>query len=89
MLSAKHVGIANGNYVKFTVDLPPENMLAAVQTLIDYGVRMNIIASNYTLIGHRQTRPTECPGDRLFKEIQTWAHFSPMMDVVDPNSIPT
>lgn len=73
----------------WTVDLPPENMLKAVQTLIDYGVRKNIIASNYTLIGHRQTRPTECPGDRLFKEMQNWAHFSPMMDVVDPNSIPT
>lgn len=73
----------------WTVDLPPKNMLEAVKTLIDYGVRMNIIASNYTLIGHRQTRPTECPGDRLFKEIQSWDHFSPMMDVIDPNSIPT
>lgn len=71
------------------VDLPPKNMMTALQTLLDYGVQMNIIAGNYTMIGHRQTRPTECPGDRLFREIQTWPHFSPMMDVVDPNSIPT
>lgn len=70
-------------------DLPPEDMIAAAQTLIEYGVRNNIIASNYTLIGHRQVRPTECPGDRLFKEIQSWPHYSSMLDVVDPNSIKT
>lgn len=70
-------------------ELPPEEMITAVQTLIDFGVKNNIIASNYTLIGHRQTRPTECPGDRLYKEMQSWPHYSPMLDVVDPNSIPT
>lgn len=70
-------------------DLPPQQMMTALHSLIEYGVRNNLIESNYTLIGHRQTRPTECPGDRLYSEIQTWAHYSPMMDVVDPNSIPT
>lgn len=70
-------------------DLPPGNMIAAVQNLIEFGVKNNIIAANYTLIGHRQTRPTECPGDRLYQEIQSWPHYSPMMDVVDPNSIPS
>uniref|UniRef100_T1E305 Peptidoglycan-recognition protein n=1 Tax=Psorophora albipes TaxID=869069 RepID=T1E305_9DIPT len=71
------------------VDLPSEKMIAAVESLIEYGVRNNIIASNYTLIGHRQTRPTECPGDRLFEEIKTWPHFVDMWDVVDPNTIAT
>lgn len=70
-------------------ELPSQDMISAVQTLIEYGVQMNIIAANYTLIGHRQVRPTECPGDRLFQEIQSWPHYSPMLDVVDPNSIPT
>lgn len=70
-------------------ELPSNDMIAAAQSLIEYGVRNNIIASNYTLIGHRQVRPTECPGDRLFQEIQSWPHYSPMLDVVDPNSIKT
>ncbi|XP_055634644.1 peptidoglycan-recognition protein LB isoform X2 [Toxorhynchites rutilus septentrionalis] len=83
----KSVGICMIGDWRF--DLPPKNMLLAVQSFIDYGVRHNIIAANYTLIGHRQVRPTECPGDRLYKEIQTWPHYSPMLDVVDPNSIRT
>ncbi|XP_041033138.1 N-acetylmuramoyl-L-alanine amidase-like isoform X1 [Carcharodon carcharias] len=33
------------------------------------------IASNYTVQGHRQHRPTTCPGDRLFNEIKTWEAF--------------
>lgn len=70
-------------------ELPSDIMISAAQTLIEYGVRNNIIATNYTLIGHRQVRPTECPGDRLFQEIQTWPHYSSMLDVVDPNSIKT
>ncbi|XP_058822428.1 peptidoglycan-recognition protein LB isoform X1 [Topomyia yanbarensis] len=70
-------------------DLPSKKMINAVHSLIEYGVYNNIIASNYTLIGHRQTRPTDCPGDRLYKEIQDWPHYSPLQDVVDPNSIPT
>ncbi|XP_062554648.1 peptidoglycan-recognition protein LB isoform X1 [Armigeres subalbatus] len=73
----------------WTVDMPPENMISAAQSLIEYGVRRSIIASNYTLIGHRQVRPTECPGEKLFKEIQNWPHYSPMLDVVDPNGIRT
>uniref|UniRef100_A0A182NQS9 Peptidoglycan-recognition protein n=1 Tax=Anopheles dirus TaxID=7168 RepID=A0A182NQS9_9DIPT len=68
-------------------DLPPKNMLAATQTLIEYGVRNGIIARNYTLLGHRQVRTTECPGDRLFEEIKTWPHFNPMTDIVDQNSV--
>lgn len=85
--NARSVGICMIGDWRF--DLPPKQMITAVQNLIEYGVRNNIIESNYTLIGHRQTRPTECPGDRLYKEIQTWPHYSPMMDVVDPNSILT
>ncbi|XP_050086280.1 peptidoglycan-recognition protein LB [Anopheles aquasalis] len=77
----KSVGICLiGDWVS---ELPPKNMLAATKTLIEYGVRNGIIASNYTLLGHRQVRSTECPGDRLFEEIKTWPHFSPMTDIID------
>uniref|UniRef100_A0A3F2YX68 Peptidoglycan-recognition protein n=1 Tax=Anopheles farauti TaxID=69004 RepID=A0A3F2YX68_9DIPT len=71
----------------WVADLPPKNMLAATQTLIEYGVRQGIIAQNYTLLGHRQVRSTECPGDRLFEEIKSWPHFNPMTDIVDQNKV--
>ncbi|KFB43563.1 AGAP001212-PB-like protein [Anopheles sinensis] len=71
----------------FEADLPPKNMITATHKLIEYGVRQGIIAQNYTLLGHRQVRSTECPGDRLFEEIKTWPNFSPMTDIVDQNKI--
>lgn len=51
-------------------------MLDSVQRLIKFGTHNGNIASNYTLYGHRQVRDTECPGNRLFREISTWSHFS-------------
>lgn len=59
----------------FTDELPSEQMLKAVHELIDYGVAKQIIKSDYILYGHRQVRDTECPGDRLYKEIQTWTNW--------------
>lgn len=56
--------------------MPPENQLAVTKQLIKYGVAQGFIQSNYTLYGHRQVRNTECPGDALYKEIQTWEHYS-------------
>lgn len=50
-------------------------MLDATHRLINYGVSMGLIEQNYTLYGHRQVRDTECPGDRLYSEIQTWSHW--------------
>lgn len=57
-------------------ELPPAPMLEAVHRLIEFGVANGNVQKNYTLIGHRQVRDTECPGDRLFKEIRTWPHFA-------------
>lgn len=55
--------------------LPPLNQLQKVQDLIDYGVRVGMIAADYKLIGHRQAKETLCPGDKLFEEITSWSHF--------------
>ncbi|KAG8229829.1 hypothetical protein J437_LFUL008797 [Ladona fulva] len=55
--------------------LPDDGMLNAVQGLINYGIDIGKISANYTLMGHRQVRNTECPGDALFNLIQHWAHF--------------
>ncbi|XP_044737980.1 peptidoglycan-recognition protein LB-like isoform X3 [Chrysoperla carnea] len=58
-------------------DLPPPEQLKTVKKLIQCGVENGYIRSDYILMGHRQVRDTECPGDALYKEIQTWPHYSP------------
>jgi len=71
--NAKSVGICIiGDW---SVELPSTDMIEKVHRLIAFGVSTGKIQSNYTLLGHRQVRNTECPGDRLFKEISTWNHF--------------
>lgn len=50
-------------------------MLQAAQDLIAYAVEQGHLAQNYTVYGHRQVRDTDCPGEALFNEIQTWPHF--------------
>nr|XP_008194895.1 PREDICTED: peptidoglycan-recognition protein LB isoform X2 [Tribolium castaneum] len=59
----------------WTKELPPENQLNTVHKLIAFGVEKGYIREDYKLLGHRQVRDTECPGDRLFEEISTWEHF--------------
>ncbi|XP_063926509.1 peptidoglycan-recognition protein LB isoform X2 [Zophobas morio] len=59
-------------------ELPPPQQLEAVHKLIACGVEMGMIQEDYKLLGHRQVRDTECPGDRLFQEVTTWPHFHPM-----------
>ncbi|XP_044763069.1 peptidoglycan-recognition protein LB isoform X2 [Coccinella septempunctata] len=59
----------------WTEELPPTSQLDVVKKLIDYGVQNGKIRPDYMLLGHRQVRDTECPGDALFKEIKTWPHW--------------
>lgn len=40
------------------------------------GVAEGKIAADYQLVGHKDVREgTECPGTRLYEEIQTWPHY--------------
>lgn len=72
-----------------TEKLPPENMLAATQSLIAHAIDTGYLSTNYTLLGHRQVRDTVCPGDRLFKEISQWPNFSAAVPERDnENEIP-
>ncbi|XP_046964119.1 peptidoglycan-recognition protein LB-like [Vanessa cardui] len=57
--------------------IPPTEQLKTAQALIAAGVEMGYIKSDYKLVGHRQVRNTECPGNALFEEIQNWNHYSP------------
>lgn len=61
----------------FLDTLPPVGQMKSAQALIAAGVEMGYLKSDYKLIGHRQVRNTECPGEKLYKEIQHWAHYSP------------
>ncbi|CAG9791479.1 unnamed protein product [Diatraea saccharalis] len=56
--------------------LPPAQQLKTVQSLIAAGVKLGRISSEYKLIGHRQVRDTECPGDALFNEIKKWDKYA-------------
>lgn len=51
-------------------------MLKAVESLIQYSRENDYLSSDFKILGHRQVRATECPGDRLFNEIRTWKHYS-------------
>ncbi|VVC88811.1 unnamed protein product [Leptidea sinapis] len=60
----------------FPDTLPPAKQLQSAKSLISAGVDKGYINVDYKLVGHRQVRETECPGDALFREIQKWKYFS-------------
>ncbi|XP_037925152.1 peptidoglycan-recognition protein LB-like [Hermetia illucens] len=60
----------------FRTALPPANMLTAAKNFIAQGVNEGRISGSYKLIGHRQAYATECPGERLYNEIRTWARWT-------------
>jgi N-acetylmuramoyl-L-alanine amidase len=62
-----------GNFMLIS---PNEAALTAVQTVIACGVEQGYITSDYEMFGHRDGRCTDCPGDVLYAEIETWPHFS-------------
>lgn len=76
-------------FLIITDELPPKKQLETVRNLIEYGVHMGYIKEDYHLIGHRQVRNTECPGDRLYNEIQTWDRYCTNPDQCTENAIPT
>lgn len=59
-----------------SAELPPENMMNALKNLIQSSMDKGVLSKTHKVLGHRQVRATECPGDRLFQEISTWEHFS-------------
>lgn len=54
----------------FSADfLPNAAALKALNELIACGVSLGKISNNYSVIGHRQTRPTECPGESFYRYV--------------------
>lgn len=64
------------NFYLFVGHTPNAAAIEATKNLISYGVAIGKIQSNYTLLGHRQTTRTSCPGDSLYELIKTWPHWS-------------
>nr|XP_012140463.1 PREDICTED: peptidoglycan-recognition protein SC2 [Megachile rotundata] len=72
--NSKSIGICvMGNYMNRN---PNSAAISAVKNLIQYGVDLGKITSNYKLLGHRQTKATSCPGDTFYRLIQSWPHWS-------------
>jgi N-acetylmuramoyl-L-alanine amidase len=69
------VAIAFSFMGDFSRKLPTTEALRALQDMIQYGIRLGKITSDYKLYGHRDVGDTECPGDVLYEHIKTWEHF--------------
>lgn len=63
-------------------------MLNATMAFIEQSARNGLLTEDYKLIGHRQVRATECPGQRLFEEISKWDHFSSTPSGPEDTKIP-
>nr|AXS59128.1 peptidoglycan recognition protein LB [Leguminivora glycinivorella] len=55
---------------------PPAEQIKTVKSLIAAGVDLGYIQPNYKLLGHRQVRDTECPGQTFFDAVKAWDHWS-------------
>lgn len=53
----------------------PMHQIDALFHLVDYGVSLKYISGTYKMIGHRQTKQTESPGEYLYKELKDWPPF--------------
>lgn len=59
-----------------TASLPPADQIKATKSLIASGVDLGYVSTDYKLVGHRQVRETDCPGEALYENIKTWEHYS-------------
>ncbi|XP_001605198.1 peptidoglycan recognition protein 1 isoform X2 [Nasonia vitripennis] len=72
-----------GNFVDF---LPNEAALRALRSLISCGVALDKLREDYSVIGHRQARNTECPGQALYEYVQRMPHWTDSPTPVPLNS---
>ncbi|NXS50748.1 PGRP2 amidase, partial [Balaeniceps rex] len=69
-------GYGVGYVGDFSATLPDTDAIALVRDgLLPCAVRTGRLHRNYTLRGHRQMGRTDCPGNSLFREIETWHGF--------------
>uniref|UniRef100_A0A8C3NE31 Uncharacterized protein n=1 Tax=Geospiza parvula TaxID=87175 RepID=A0A8C3NE31_GEOPR len=69
-------GFGVGIVGDFTATLPDPDTLALVRDeLLPCAVHFGHIRPDFILRGHRQLGHTDCPGNALFQEIQSWPGF--------------
>ncbi|XP_068779148.1 N-acetylmuramoyl-L-alanine amidase [Struthio camelus] len=69
-------GYGVGYVGDYTASPPDADALALVRdAFLPCAVRAGRLRRNYTVRGHRQMGRTDCPGDSLFREIETWRGF--------------
>ncbi|XP_023180088.1 peptidoglycan-recognition protein SB1 [Drosophila hydei] len=59
----------------FENSAPSSQMLQNAKDLIELAKQGGYLRSDYTLLGHRQTKATACPGTALYNQIKTWPHW--------------
>jgi len=60
----------------FMATLPSGNAQESFHQLANCMKSNGKVDADYELKGHRQTGPTDCPGDALYFEIQSWPHWT-------------
>uniref|UniRef100_A0A194AMH1 Putative peptidoglycan recognition protein n=1 Tax=Pinctada fucata TaxID=50426 RepID=A0A194AMH1_PINFU len=66
-----------GNFSSIT---PNTAALDAVRSLLTCAVDAGYLKKDYSLYGHRDVRPTECPGDAFYGLIRGWQHYNTTTD---------
>lgn len=59
----------------FMTVLPPRISLRACRLLLDEGVKLGKLSTDYILFSQKQVIPTESPGMKLIEELKTWPHW--------------
>ncbi|KAF4520936.1 hypothetical protein B566_EDAN008911 [Ephemera danica] len=57
--------------------IPNNAAINTCKQLIQCGMDARYVQYAHSLLGHRQAVATECPGDALYAEIQTWDNYDP------------
>uniref|UniRef100_A0A1B6IUS5 Peptidoglycan-recognition protein n=1 Tax=Homalodisca liturata TaxID=320908 RepID=A0A1B6IUS5_9HEMI len=68
-------------------EIPSPRMLILGSALIKFGIDNHFISANYKLIGHRQVRNTECPGEAFYNVIKTASSWGPMDNSPPPSNV--
>ncbi|XP_075771384.1 peptidoglycan-recognition protein SC2-like [Pelodiscus sinensis] len=59
----------------YTGRTPSPAALNAARGLIQCAISRGYLRRDYTLKGHRNVNPTDCPGNALYRLITKWPHF--------------
>lgn len=72
--NAKSIGI--GFIGTFSDVAPPKHQLNAAQKILDEGVKLEKLITDYKLYGQRQLTATESPGEAFYRIILKWEHWT-------------